>query len=117
MTVLAVMADLMFSVKIIDAAKKLNLTVEFVKDRETFARKLQNRPALVIFDLNYQPADPLNLIRNMKSEPATKNIPTFAFVSHVQADLRRAAEEAGCDKVVARSAFAQNLPDLLAGIV
>lgn len=114
MTILAVMADLMFSVKILDMAKRLGITVEFVKDQETFLKKLRENPAAVIFDLNYSPAQPLELIRKIKADPQTKSIPTLGFVSHVQVDLRQSAVEAGCDQVVARSAFAQNLPALLA---
>src|SRR5205809_888578 len=108
MTILAVMADLMFSVKIIDMAKKLGLTIDFVKDKDGFLRTLATKPAVIIFDLNFQPADPLGLIRALKADSATREIPTVGFVSHVQVDLRQAAVEAGCDKVVARSAFAQN---------
>jgi CheY-like chemotaxis protein len=115
MRIVAVMADLMFSVKIIDMAKRLGLTVEFVKEEETFLRTLrEGAPAVVIFDLNYAPSDPLSLIRQMKADPQWRLIPTVGFVSHVQTELRREAAEAGCDQVVARSAFAQRLPEILA---
>jgi CheY-like chemotaxis protein len=111
--ILAVMADLMFSVKIIDQAKKLGLSVEFVKDEETAIAKLKSRPVqVVILDLNYAAANPLGLIQRMKNEYS--QVETVAFVSHVQVDLKRQAQEAGCDAVVARSAFAQKLPEILA---
>lgn len=107
------MADLMFSVKIIDQAKKLGLSVEFVKDEETAIAKLKSRPVqVVILDLNHASANPLGLIRRIKSE--FSQVDTVAFVSHVQVDLRRQAQEASCDVVVARSAFAQKLPEILA---
>jgi hypothetical protein len=35
------------------------------------------------------------------------------FLSHVQGELKVKAQEAGCDMVVPRSAFSQNLPSLL----
>ena len=35
------------------------------------------------------------------------------FVSHVQTELKQRAQEVGCDTVVARSVFAQNLPAIL----
>jgi hypothetical protein len=35
------------------------------------------------------------------------------FVSHVQGDLKVKALDAGCDAVMPRSAFSQNLPQLL----
>ena len=35
------------------------------------------------------------------------------FVSHVQGDLKVKAQEAGCDVVMPRSAFSQNLVSIL----
>lgn len=111
--VLAVMSDLFFSAKINDAAKKLGMTVVFVKDHAVAIEQLKLNPALVIFDLNCNSADPLELIKAMKENPATASIGTVGFISHVQTDLKRKAEETGCDTVVARSVFAQNLPQIL----
>ena len=37
----------------------------------------------------------------------------IGYVSHVQGELKQAAHEAGCDMVLARSAFSQNLPQIL----
>jgi hypothetical protein len=37
------------------------------------------------------------------------------FLSHVNKDLAVAARESGCDRVVARSAFTKDLPEILAG--
>jgi CheY-like chemotaxis protein len=108
------MSDLFFLIKINDAAKKLGITVEFVKDAPLALEKFKSKPAAVIFDLSCESADPIGLIRAIKQDPETKNIRTIAFVSHVRIDVKRSAEEAGCDLVVARSAFAQNLPAILA---
>jgi CheY-like chemotaxis protein len=111
--ILAVMTDLFFSVKINDIAKKLGMTVEFLKDKETVLEKVKLKPAVVIFDLNYEAADPIGIIRQLKSDPATKRISTIGFVAHVQTDLKMSAQESGCDMVVARSVFASNLPTIL----
>jgi CheY-like chemotaxis protein len=111
--IFAVMTDLFFLVRINDAAKKLGLTVKFLKDRETVLEKIKSGPPLMIFDLNCTALDPIGLIQQIKNDPATKHIATVGFVSHVQIDVKQKAEESGCDLVVARSAFAQNLPDIL----
>lgn len=108
------MNDLMFSVKIIDAAKKLGLTTEFVKDKTLALAKAKSHPALIILDLNFGAADPIGLIGELKASPETSRIPILAFVSHVQAGLRQTAIDAGCDTVLARSVFAEKLPELLA---
>jgi CheY-like chemotaxis protein len=103
------MSDLFFSMKIIDAAKRIGATVQIVKDKAVALEKIKELPAMVIFDLNCTSADPIDLIRALKSDPETAGIRTIGFVSHVQAELRQQAVDSGCDVVVARSAFAQNL--------
>src|ERR1700691_5065690 len=111
--VLAVMSDLFFSAKINDAAKKLGMTAVFVKDKAVALEQLKLSPALAIFDLNCASVDPLDLIKTMKENPETASIGTVGFISHVQTDLKRKAQDIGCDTVVARSVFAQNLPAIL----
>jgi hypothetical protein len=51
----------------------------------------------------------------VKSDAALRGVRTVGFLSHVQADLALAAREAGCDRVMARSAFVENLPRVLSG--
>lgn len=107
------MTDVFFAAKIHDTAKKLGVPVKLVRGAETLATELKMPPLAVIFDLNCGPIDAIALIRDMKSNPATSNIGTIGFVSHVQEELKRAAQESGCDLVVARSVFAQRLPEIL----
>ena len=111
--ILAVMSDLFFSVKINDAAKKLGMTAEFVKDKTLALEKAKAKPPLIILDLNCDAADPLGLITAIKADPETARIPLVGFISHVQTQLKQQAQELGCDTVVARSVFAQNLPAIL----
>ena len=112
-TVLAVMSDLFFSVKINDAAKKLGMSVAFVKDKELVLQKVKSKPSMIILDLNCEIAEPLDLIARIKQDPETKDITIISFVSHVQTELKQKAQQSGCDVVVARSAFAQNLETIL----
>jgi PleD family two-component response regulator len=115
MKILAVMSDLFFSVKINDAAKRLGMATEFVKDKTLALAKAKAvpKPPLIIVDLNCDAADPLDLIAQIKSDPETAGIGMIGFVSHVQTELKLRAQEMGCDTVVARSVFAQNLPAIL----
>ena len=110
--VLAVLSDLFFSVKLMDAAKRAGMAVEFVKDPRDVLEKAHRRPALIIFDLNFEPADPLSLIVQLKGQPQTKGISLIGYLSHVQGELKIKAQEAGCDMVLAHSAFSQNLPQI-----
>ena len=70
------------------------------------------RPSLIVFDLNNFNAKPLSLIPKIKAK-LKKSTSIIGFLSHVQADLKAKAIEAGCDTVMPRSAFSQNLPNLL----
>ncbi len=110
--VLAVLSDLFFSVKLADAAKRSGLALEFVKDSSQVLEKAQQKPALIIFDLNFESVEPLKLITSLKAKPETKGISLIGYVSHVQGELKQQAHEAGCDMVLARSAFSQNIPQI-----
>jgi PleD family two-component response regulator len=112
--VLAVVSDLMFTVKIQDAAKRAGLDVIFVTSREKALKEAKLGPNIIILDLNGTSVDALELIGSLKSDPETSAIDLLGYVSHVQVDLKQAALEKGCDQVVARSAFSENLPAILA---
>jgi PleD family two-component response regulator len=78
-------------------------------------RILEKQPALVIFDLNSSKLRPLEVIAQMKADPALAGIRTLGYVSHVQGDVIAAARKAGIDEVLARSAFSERLGDILTG--
>lgn len=110
--VLAVVSDLFFSVKITDAAKRTGLALEFVKDSGLVLEKAKEKPSLIIFDLNYEAANPVQLIGELKSQPETKHISLIGYLSHIQVELKQQAQDAGCDMVMARSAFSQNMSQI-----
>jgi hypothetical protein len=109
--------DLFFLAKIQETARKLGVKVEFVKgDKEAVTRILETpeneRPALLVFDLNNVNAKPMTLIPKFRSK-FKKAVSIIGFLSHVQGDLKLKGVEAGCDVVMPRSAFSQSLPNLL----
>jgi hypothetical protein len=67
----------------------------------------------VIFDLDSGKADPVDTINTMKRDPDLSSIRTLGFVSHVHTGLIDAARAAGVDDVMARSAFAARLAEIL----
>jgi PleD family two-component response regulator len=111
--IIAVVDDLFFTVKINEAAKRAGMDVEFVKSEKDLVDKAKERADLVILDLNAHSVQPLKLIARLKGSADLKQISTIGFVSHVQGELKQKAHEAGCDMVLARSAFSQNLPQIL----
>jgi len=107
--------DLFFRTKVQETARKLNVKVEFVKtDKDVLdgIAASEEQPSLIIFDLNNAGAKPLTTIPKLKSK-LKKGTSLVGFVSHVQGDLKVKALEVGCDAVMPRSAFSQNLAQLL----
>jgi hypothetical protein len=109
--------DLFFNAKITETARKLGVKVAFVKnDKEAIAEltghEENDRPGLIVFDLNNANAKPLTLIPKLKAK-LKKSTSIIGFLSHLQGDLKAKAVEAGCDTVMPRAAFSQNLPNLL----
>ena len=114
--IFAFVEDLFFLTKIQETGRKMNVKVEFVKTEKDLADRMgsngEGNPSLIIFDLNNANAKPLTLIPKLKSK-LKKGTSIIGFLSHVQGDLKQKAHEVGCDMVLPRSAFSQNLPQLL----
>jgi CheY-like chemotaxis protein len=113
--IFAFVDDLFFVAKIQEVSRKLNVKVEFVKTDKEIAEKTENveeKPSLIIVDLNSNGIKPLPVITKMRSK-YKKATSIVGFVSHVQGDLKVKAVEAGCDVVMPRSAFSQNLVSIL----
>ena len=92
----------------------ITLEVEFVKsERDVMEKAAQEKPLLIILDLNFEAVQPLQLISKMKSDGEMKQISVIGYLSHVQGELKQQAQEAGANIVMARSAFSQNLQQIL----
>ena len=110
------MDDMFFAAKINSAAEAAGRLVERIRSREQLDKLAESPlPSLLIIDLNGDRLDPLQTIEQFKSDPRLSAVPILGFVSHVQTDLIRRAQAAGCDYVLARSAFNQMLPRIAAG--
>jgi PleD family two-component response regulator len=114
--VLGALEDLLFKSKISETASQLGIEAAFPRSPKKLLDALRESPPdLLVLDLNSARFEPLTLLGRVKSDEATRDIPTVGFLSHVQKDLAVAAREAGCDRIVARSAFTRDLPRILAG--
>ena len=114
--VIAVVDDLFFASKIRGTAEQQGVSVRFAKTvDDVLTEAIAQTPALVIVDLHSQRCDPLELAKRLKSHDELRAIPLLGFFSHVQTELQRQAEQAGFDRVIPRSAFTKNLPEILAG--
>jgi hypothetical protein len=109
--------ELFVVAKMQETARKLGVKVSFVKaEKDTVARIMDlpeaERPSLIVFDLNNVNAKPLTLIPKLKAK-LKRATSIIGFLSHIQGDLKMKAIEAGCDSVMPKAAFSQNLPNLL----
>lgn len=112
--VLAAVDDLLFSSKIRATAKAAGVEVTFARTPDQIvdqARAL--RPTLIVFDLNSPRTDPLSTLRRLKEDPELAGIRAVGFASHVHTALIQEARLAGADDVMARSAFASGLAEIL----
>ncbi len=109
--------DLFVVAKMQEAARKLGVKVQFSKaEKETLSAITEapeaERPSLIVFDLNNGNAKPLSAIPKLKAK-LKRGTSIIGFLQHVQGDLKMKAIEAGCDSVMPKSAFSQNLQNLL----
>jgi len=111
--VLAIVDDLFFAAKIRETARQSGITVEIAAGEQQVMDLAATRPSLVVIDLNCNKINPLQLIGRLKGDPGLAGVPILGFVSHVQDDLEVQARQAGCDTVLPRSAFSQNLAKIL----
>lgn len=112
-SILSVVSDLFFVAKMNETAKQLGITLKNVSSEAVLLEKAKEKPALIVFDLNFSAMRPVELIAKLKADAELREIPLLAFLSHVQVDLQKAAREAGCDEVMPRSAFSADLPRIL----
>lgn len=111
--ILVAVDDLFFLSKLQQTAQVIGVPFETADPQKVAERAAAGPVLALIIDLNHRSGAAVETIRALKSNAATKHIPVIGFLSHVQADLAAAAHEAGCDHVMARSAFSEQLPQLL----
>ncbi len=111
--VLAVVTDLIFSSRIRAEARALGRNVHLINklDSLSAAMAASPPPKLLLVDLNCPSPDPLAIIKSAAAGPPDCTI--VCFYSHVQDDLAKNAVAAGADKVLPRSRFVQQLPEIL----
>jgi len=108
--VVALMDDIFFQMKVAETAKHLGIEFKVATNTDALLGLLEPRPQLVIVDLNAR-SQPIEAI--VKLRAASKDIRVVAFLSHVQRELAEQARNAGCDEVMPRSSFTQNLAEIL----
>ena len=114
--VIAIVDDMFFASKIRATAEALAVEISFPRTQEVAMEKLrENKPRLVICDLQNQRIDTIEFATRLKSDPELDSVPLLGFFSHVEVELQKRALEAGFDNVIPRSVFARDLGAILKG--
>lgn len=108
--VVALMDDLFFQMKLAETAKHLGVEVKVATNAQALMGLMESAPKLVIVDLNAR-SQPLQAVEQLRK--AGNAVRIVAFLSHVQKELAEQAQAAGCDEVLPRSSFTQNLAAIL----
>lgn len=108
--ILAIVDDLIFRGKLEAAAARLGSSLTIAAEADHALRPEQSWTRALI-DLNLSGGDALAMVRTLRQ--AHPGMPVIGYCSHVQDDLKSQALEAGCTTVLPRSAFVQQLPELL----
>src|SRR3954453_3274447 len=113
-TILFLSSDLMFSSRVMGAAKALDLPVQLVADAASLPQKINADCRLALIDLTL---DKLNLpaaVRAIKAgSPAARIV---GYGRHVDEAALADAAEAGCDEVLTRNQFNKQYADLLRSV-
>jgi CheY-like chemotaxis protein len=108
--VVALMDDLFFQMKLAETAKQLGVEVKVATNGDALLGLMESAPKLVIVDLNSR-SQPLQAIEKLRQTRG--DIRVVGFLSHVQRELAAQAQAAGCNEVLPRSRFTQNLAAIL----
>lgn len=109
--VVALVDDVFFLAKLVETARQVGVALKTVTTGDALvAEAQQTPPALLIVDLNARQG----AIEALEQLHAAGNqLPVVAFLSHVQVELAERARAAGCQQVMPRSKFTQNLAAIL----
>ena len=110
--VLALIDDIFFQAKMLETAKQVGVEFRACSTADALDAEIAKAvPRLVVVDLNAH-SDPFEALERLHASGG--KIPLIAFLSHVQVDLAERARAAGCNDVMPRSKFTQNLATILA---
>jgi two-component system, cell cycle response regulator DivK len=85
-----------------------------VDAEEALAVLKEFRPRLILMDLQLPGMDGLTLTRQLKADPATRNIAILALTAYAMKGDDQKAREAGCDGYITKPIDTRSLPQQIA---
>ena len=111
---LVVYEKLLPGTQLVNRLQDLNYRVRAVMDSNTLLTcAQQEKPMLVVADLESTRHDICNAIAQLKKEPSTQHIPVIAIAKDGDAGLIRAAQAAGATLIASESAILSHLSQFL----
>lgn len=114
--VVAFVPDLLFGSQVQGALRTAGHDAELAADERGVRDAIAGADVLVI-DLTDEAARRVAAVEEIAGESALEGVRTLAFYSHVEADTRALAEQAGFDAVVPRSRMAREGAALITKLV
>jgi len=108
--------DLLFGSKVEGALKIAGHTVNRFDD-EAQVRPAASFHDMLIVDLTTDLIDGPAILRSLRERGELGAVPTLGFYSHVDQEMRKAAEAAGFSRVVPRSRMAREGAELVGGLL
>jgi two-component system, cell cycle response regulator DivK len=96
------LCDLAFSLQGFEA-------VEVHNGLQALEKAVESQPTVAVVDLWLPGLDGFGVIRRLKSDARTANIPVLAITGHQSADLRERAQRAGADALLLKPLTPDNL--------
>ena len=113
-TILFLSSDLMFTSRVIGAAKALDLPAQLVADPASLPQKITADCRLAMIDLSLERLNLPAAVKAIKAgSPAARVV---AYGAHVDEAALADAADAGCDLVLTRNQFNKQYADLLRSV-
>lgn len=117
-TAVALVVDLMFASRIRGTGTAAGVDVLILRDAgRLHATVCEERPKLVLVEVDPRLPGAADAIRSIKADPECAGVIVVGFAAHVHTDAMEAARAAGADRVMPRSAFVRELPQLLQNVL
>jgi CheY-like chemotaxis protein len=112
--VITLVDDLMFHSRIREAARGQGVEVRAAHGPKDAVEAVRDGGRLVLVDADSSRLPWAEAVSALRADPSTSAVSVVAFLSHVNVERVDAARAAGASRVLARGAFVQELPRLLA---
>lgn len=83
----------------------------FNSAEDAVARTANEKPDIILMDIQLPGMDGLEAARRIKADPATSTIPIIAITAHAMSGDRERIIEAGCEGYIAKPLNTREIPD------